>query len=61
MRAGLATDYCVSWTCLDAVSIGFKTFFLEDASRGIAESSCAVAYAKMKDAGVHLINTEDVV
>lgn len=32
---GLATDYCVKNTVLDALKLGFETFFLEDASRGI--------------------------
>jgi nicotinamidase/pyrazinamidase len=32
---GLATDYCVKNTVLDALKKSFKTFFLEDASRGV--------------------------
>ena len=32
---GLAIDYCVKNTVLDALKLGFKTFFLEDASHGI--------------------------
>jgi nicotinamidase/pyrazinamidase len=32
---GLATDYCVKATALDAVSHGFKTYLIEDASRGV--------------------------
>lgn len=32
---GLATDYCVKFTALDAVQTGFKTYFIEDASRGV--------------------------
>jgi nicotinamidase/pyrazinamidase len=28
---GLATDYCVNATALDAVRLGYETFFLEDA------------------------------
>ncbi len=32
---GLATDYCVKFTALDAAQMGFKTFFIEDASRGV--------------------------
>ncbi|MDB6112233.1 MAG: isochorismatase hydrolase [Pedosphaera sp.] len=31
---GLATDYCVKFTALDA-QLGFKTYFIEDASRGV--------------------------
>ena len=32
---GLATDYCVKNTVIDAIKLGFKTFFLIDASKGI--------------------------
>lgn len=32
---GLATDYCVKHTVLDAIKEGFSVFFLEDASRGV--------------------------
>lgn len=32
---GLATEYCVKNTVLDAIKEGFETYFLEDASRGI--------------------------
>ena len=32
---GLATDYCVKWTALDAVDLGFETYLLEDACRGV--------------------------
>jgi nicotinamidase/pyrazinamidase len=32
---GLATDYCVKATALDAVALGFKTFLVEEACRGV--------------------------
>ena len=32
---GLATDYCVKFTALDAAQMGFKTHLVEDASRGV--------------------------
>ncbi len=32
---GLATDYCVKATGLDAVGLGFKTYLIEDACRGV--------------------------
>ncbi len=32
---GLATDYCVKWTALDAISLGFDTFVIADATRGV--------------------------
>ncbi|HID96014.1 MAG TPA: nicotinamidase [Candidatus Latescibacteria bacterium] len=32
---GLATDYCVKETVLDAIRLGFRTFILEDAVKGV--------------------------
>ena len=32
---GLATDYCVKFTALDAVALGLETYLLEDACRGV--------------------------
>ena len=32
---GLATDYCVKWTALDALSLGFGTTVISDACRGV--------------------------
>jgi nicotinamidase/pyrazinamidase len=33
--AGLATDYCVKFTALDARKLGFQTHLIEDACRGV--------------------------
>ena len=51
---GLATDYCVKFTALDAISSGFKTHLVEDASRGVNLQPDDVknAIADMKRAGV---------
>ena len=51
---GLATDYCVKFTALDAVAAGFKTHLVEDASRGVnlRPDDVKDAIAEMKQAGV---------
>jgi nicotinamidase/pyrazinamidase len=51
---GLATDYCVKFTALDAAQAGFKTYFIEDASRGVNLEPDDVqnAISEMKRAGV---------
>jgi nicotinamidase/pyrazinamidase len=32
---GLATDYCIKYTCIDAMRLGFKTYLFLEACRGI--------------------------
>jgi nicotinamidase/pyrazinamidase len=50
---GLATDFCVGWTALDARQAGFEAIVVEDACRAIdANGSLARAWADMSAAGV---------
>lgn len=51
--AGLATDFCVSWSAVDAAREEFEVWVVEDACRAIDLSgSLAQAWADMKSAGV---------
>lgn len=59
--AGLATDFCVAWTAMDAAKAGFEAYVIEDASRGIdAMGSLAIALHNMDKAGVKRIQTTDI-
>ncbi len=50
---GLATDFCVAWTALDARSAGFEATVLEDACRAIdLNGSLTTAWQQMQAAGV---------
>lgn len=50
---GLATDYCVGWTAIDAQAAGFAAVVVEDACRGIdLGGSLAKAWTDMTAAGV---------
>jgi nicotinamidase/pyrazinamidase len=53
---GLATDYCVRATALDAVSLGFRTHLIGDACRGVdlKPGDVARAIQEMQSAGVLL-------
>lgn len=52
---GLATDYCVAYSAIDAAKKGFKVTVRMDACRAIdLGGSLATMTAKMKDAGVTL-------
>ena len=51
---GIATDYCVRATALDAVRAGFETTLLESMCAGVAPESTRAAVAEMTDAGVRI-------
>jgi nicotinamidase/pyrazinamidase len=54
--AGLATDFCVQYSALDAHREGFEVFVIEEAVRGIdINASVAQAWKTMSDAGVSRI------
>jgi nicotinamidase/pyrazinamidase len=57
---GLATDYCVKYTVLDALSTGFKTYVIVDACRavGLSQHDEKNALAEMHVAGAHLIQAK---
>jgi nicotinamidase/pyrazinamidase len=59
--AGLATDFCVAWSALDARRQGFEALVIEDACRGIdTQGSLAKAWADMNSAGVKRIQSSDL-
>jgi nicotinamidase/pyrazinamidase len=58
---GLATDFCVAWTALDARKLGMTAAVIEDACRGIdANGSLAKAWGSMAKAGVKRIKSGDL-
>ena len=60
--AGLATDFCVAWTALDARRLGFETWVIEDACRAIdLNDSLAAAWKEMAANGVQRIQSADIV
>jgi nicotinamidase/pyrazinamidase len=59
--AGLATDFCVAWSALDARKAGFETYVIEDACRGIdTQGSLAKAWVDMDKAGVKRVQSSDI-
>ena len=58
---GLATDFCVAWSALDAKRAGFNASVIEDATRGIdAGGSLGKAWTDMTGAGVGRIKSADI-
>ncbi|MGP9819502.1 bifunctional nicotinamidase/pyrazinamidase [Salinarimonas sp. NSM] len=59
--AGLATDFCVAWTALDARAEGFETVVVLDACRAIdKDGSLAAALSDLERAGVVICRTGDL-
>ena len=55
---GLATDFCVAWTALDARRAGYETWVVEDATRAIdVNGSLAAAWRDMAAAGVQRLQS----
>ena len=58
---GLATDFCVGWTAIDARKAGFEVYVVEDACRAIdLNGSLAVAWQQMAAKGVKRIQSADI-
>jgi nicotinamidase/pyrazinamidase len=59
---GLATDYCVRASALDAVKAGLRTHLLVDAIRGVDVNpgDSGLAIEEMKRDGVHITTTEQI-
>jgi nicotinamidase/pyrazinamidase len=56
---GLATDYCVKFSALDAIDMlpGVKVRFIEDASRGIDPAGVKAAIEEMRSRGIVIISS----
>lgn len=58
---GLATDFCVAWTAMDARKAGFEVYVIEDATRAIdLNGSLAAAWKQMAARGVKRIQSKDL-
>ena len=59
---GLATDYCVRASAIDAANLGFETVVVEDAIRAVNvnEDDGAHAIEDMRHAGAELTSSEEI-
>lgn len=59
---GLATDYCVRWTALDAIQLGFRTHLIEDGSRGVElkPGDVAAAVDEVRTAGGIIVRSDRI-
>lgn len=59
---GIATDFCVAWTAIDAAKLGFKSYVVADATKGIdLNGSLQHAWQEMLAHGVKRIYTKDLI
>jgi nicotinamidase/pyrazinamidase len=59
--AGLATDFCVAYSAMDARDLGFEVTLVEDACREIdLDGSHAAALARMGGAGVRFVRSDTI-
>jgi nicotinamidase/pyrazinamidase len=60
---GLATDYCVKYSALDAVHLGLRTFVIEDGCRAVnlQPADGEEALAAMRAAGVTIIQSRELI
>ncbi len=59
---GLATDYCVKFSALDARRLGFNIAMIKEGVRGveISPGDCEKAIQEMREAGVNMISMNDL-
>jgi nicotinamidase/pyrazinamidase len=59
---GLATDYCVKFTVLDGLELGFKVNLIEDACRGVnlQAADVAEAIAEMAEKGATILQSTEI-
>mgnify|MGYP000262394108 CR=1 FL=1 len=57
---GIATDYCVRATALDAVAAGYKVIMIKNLSRGVAPETSQKAIDEMKSKGVVILEELDL-
>ena len=59
---GLALDYCVKFSALDAVTLGFNTYLIVDACRAVnlQPTDGTKALAEMEAAGVKIVQSAEL-
>jgi nicotinamidase/pyrazinamidase len=59
---GLATDFCVRFSVLDALDLGFETVVIEDGCRGVEleAGDSARALDEMREAGARVVRSEEL-
>jgi len=57
---GIATDYCVRATALDALALGYRVILVKNLCRGVAKDTSQMAIDQMKAKGVIVLDDPDL-
>lgn len=57
---GIATDYCVRATAMDAASLGYKVVVVEELCRGVSQETTEKALEEMKSKGIVVMRSLDL-
>ncbi|KAI8369337.1 Isochorismatase-like protein [Radiomyces spectabilis] len=56
---GLAADYCVKLTCLDAIKFGFKTILVKEGTRAVFPEAFNATMDELRSKGVSVASIDD--
>ncbi len=57
---GLAAEFCVLYTALDAIELGFETYYLEDVTRSLSQEGFKQAKEQVLQRGGKLLRSEEL-
>lgn len=58
---GLASDFCVKWSVVDATKLGYNVNLITDATRGIdLDDSVEAAFKEMEESGARFLTSEEL-
>lgn len=57
---GLATDYCVKYTCLDSIKFGFKTILAIEATKPVDPTQLESTLSQLKSKGVLIQSCSEI-
>jgi nicotinamidase/pyrazinamidase len=57
---GIATDYCVRASRIDALRAGFEMAVIQELCRGVAPETSQAAWKEMKEKGVNILQRFDI-
>ena len=57
---GLAFDYCVKYTAIDSIDLGFNTYVILDGTRSVNKDSEETTYKILKDKGIKILHSSNI-